>query len=201
MSATIPAVGRRRRAAAVITEVLSPIYLVAGLLLLVAWHSAPTRGQAVAVGIVSAVFASLIPFAVLLHGIRRGHLADRHLRPREQRPVMMVISLASVLTGLLLLAVWGAPRELLALVAAMVVGLVSTLVVTLWWKISIHSAVAAGTAVILLLVFGPPLLAVAPVVGMIGWSRVALGDHTAPQVTAGATLGAVIAATVFSLLR
>ena len=202
MRATSQTSGSRRRAAVVISEVFSPVYLVAGLLLLVAWHSAPTPGQAIALGVVSALFASLIPFALLLHGVRRGRLADRHLRLREQRPIMMGIGLASVIVGLLVLVLWGAPRDLLALIAAMVTGLATTLLVTLKWKISIHTAVAAGTAVILALVLGAPLLLVAaPVLGLIAWSRVELSDHTPAQVVAGAGVGAMIAATVFSLLR
>jgi hypothetical protein len=35
-------------------------------------------------------------------------------------------------------------------------------VITLWWKISVHAAIAAGAATVLLLVFGPALLAVWP---------------------------------------
>jgi membrane-associated phospholipid phosphatase len=53
---------------------------------------------------------------------------------------------------------------------------------------------------VLLLVFGPALLAVWPLVGVIAWSRVQVGDHTAAQVLAGVALGVVVNATVFSLL-
>jgi membrane-associated phospholipid phosphatase len=66
---------------------------------------------------------------------------------------------------------------------------------------SVHSAVAAGSVAILALVFGPLLLATAPLVALIGWSRVRLGDHTLAQVLVGAGVGAVVAASVFSLLR
>ena len=113
----------------------------------------------------------------------------------------LLVGIASVLIGLWLLTAWSAPRDLVALVGAMTVGLVVSLLVTLGWKISIHTAVAAGAAVILVLVFGPPLLALSPVVGLIGWSRVEIGDHTPAQVAMGAVLGAVVAAGAFSLLR
>ena len=51
-------------------------------------------------------------------------------------------------------------------------------VITLWWKISVHAAIAAGTATVLLLVFGLALLVVWPLVALIAWSRVQVGDHT-----------------------
>ena len=109
--------------------------------------------------------------------------------------------MASVLVGLAILAVRGAPRELVALVAALAVGLASSLAVTLVWKISIHVAVVTGAIVILGLVFGAAYLALLPAVALAGWSRVAVGDHTPPQVGAGAVLGGAVAAIIFPALR
>ena len=74
-------------------------------------------------------------------------------------------------------------------------------VITLWWKISVHAAIAAGAATVLTLVFGTALLAAWPLVAVIAWSRVQVGDHTTGQILAGIALGVVVNATVFSLLR
>jgi membrane-associated phospholipid phosphatase len=191
----------RRRVARLVTEVLAPAPIVAALLLVVAWRSAPTATEAMAWGLLAALFASVLPFLYILRGVWRGRLSDHHVGIREQRLIPLLTGIASVLIGLGLLAAWSAPRDLVALVAAMTVGLVVSLLVTLAWKLSIHTAVAAGAAVILVLVFGSALLALAPVVGLIGWSRVEIGDHTPAQVAMGAVLGAVVAAGVFSWLR
>jgi membrane-associated phospholipid phosphatase len=191
----------RRRVARLVTEVLAPAPIVAALLLVVAWRSASTTTEAMAWGLLAVLFASLLPFLFILRGVWRGRLSDHHVGIRQQRPMPLLVGIASVLIGLGLLTAWSAPRDLVALVGAMTVGLVVSLLVTLGWKISIHTAVAAGAAVILVLVFGPPLLALSPVVGLIGWSRVEIGDHTPAQVATGAVLGAVVAAGAFSLLR
>jgi membrane-associated phospholipid phosphatase len=74
-------------------------------------------------------------------------------------------------------------------------------VITLWWKISVPAAIAAGAATVLLLVFGLALLVVWPLVALIAWSRVQVGDHTPAQVLAGIALGIVVNATIFPLLR
>ena len=47
---------------------------------------------------------------------------------------------------------------MVALQASIAVGVACGWVITLWWKISIHAAIAAGAATVLLLVFGPALL-------------------------------------------
>jgi membrane-associated phospholipid phosphatase len=192
---------RRLRTARLVTEVLAPAPIVAVLPLVVAWHSTPTAALAIAWGVTASLFASVLPFAVILLGVRRGRLTDHHVGVRQQRARPMLLGVASVLAGLELLVVVGAPRELVALVAAMTVGLSVSLLVTLWWKVSVHTAVAAGAATVLALVFGPALLAVWPLVGVIGWSRVQLGDHTPAQVLVGVVLGAGVAATIFPLLR
>ena len=64
-----------------------------------------------------------------------------------------------------------------------------------------HAAIAAGAATALLLVFGPALLAPWPVVAVIAWSRIQLGDHMPAQVLAGVALGIVVTATILPLLR
>jgi membrane-associated phospholipid phosphatase len=184
-----------------VTEVLAPAPIVAVLPLIVAWYSTPTAVMAIAWGLTASLFASVLPFTVILVGVRRGRFTDHHVGVRQQRALPMLMGIASVLIGLGLLVVFRAPRQLVALVAAMTVGLSVSLLVTLWWKVSVHTAVAAGAAVVLVLVFGPALLAVWPLVGLIGWSRVTLGDHTPAQVVVGALLGAVVAATSFPLLR
>ena len=64
-----------------------------------------------------------------------------------------------------------------------------------------HAAIAAGAATVLLLVFGLALLVVWPLVAVIAWSRVQVGDHTPAQVLAGIALGIVVNAIIFPLLR
>jgi membrane-associated phospholipid phosphatase len=189
----------RLRAARLVTEVFAPAPIVAALPLVVAWHDTSSAAAAIAWGVTASLFASVLPFAVILLGVRHGRLTDRHVGLRQERALPMLMGVASILVGLGLLVMLQAPRELVALVVSMTVGLSVSLLVTLWWKVSVHTAVAAGAATVLGLVFGPSLLAVWPLVGAIGWSRVELGDHTPAQVVVGAVLGAGVAATIFPL--
>src|SRR5439155_24010028 len=168
----------RRRIARTITEVFAPAPTVAALLVVVSWHSAATAEDALRWAVVSVVFASLIPLAYIIRGVRQQRLSDHHVSVREQRPVVLLFGIGSVLVGVAALVYLGAPRELVALVGAMAVGLLSSMLVTLFWKISVHSAVIAGTMVTLILVFGPPLIAFGLVVALVAWARVVLGDHT-----------------------
>jgi membrane-associated phospholipid phosphatase len=196
-----PHIPRRLRVARLVGELLSPPPILVALALVVAWDSSPTLAVAVAWGAVAALFASVLPYALIVRGVRRGRLSDRNISLREQRVRFGGVAIASLLLGLAVLAAFGAPAEMVALLASIAVGVACGWVITLWWKISVHAAIAAGAATVLTLVFGPALLAAWPLVALIAWSRVQVGDHTPAQVLAGVALGVVVNATIFPLLR
>jgi hypothetical protein len=193
--------GWSRRLARLVTEVLAPAPVIAALLLAVAWHSAATPGEALKWALLAAAFCSFLPMLYILRGVRRGRLTDHHVRLRRQRRGPLLVAVGSVLIGLTLLLVTGAPRDVVALVGAGAVGLLVAVTITLVWKISVHVAVASGAVVVLALVFGPALLALAPLVALCAWARVAVRDHTPAQVVAGAAVGAAVAGVAFPLLR
>jgi len=190
----------RTHLARAVTELLAPANLAVAQLLLVSWHSSPGL-TGLSWGLLTATFCGLIPYGIVVVGVRRGRWTDRHIRVRQQRPVPFLVAIASFLAGLALLVALGAPQELIALVLAMLTCLAATLLVTLWWKLSLHTAAASGTVAILVLTFGPLLILALPAVGLVAWARIRLGDHTLTQTLAGAALGGLVAATVFILLR
>jgi membrane-associated phospholipid phosphatase len=191
---------RRLRVARLVGEVLSPPPILVALTLVVAWASSPTPAMAARWGAIAALFASVLPYALILRGVRQGRLTDKNISLREQRIRFGVVAITSILLGLVLLAAFDAPAEMVALLAAVAVGVACGWVITLWWKISVHAAIAAGAATVLTLVFGPALVVVWPLVALIAWSRVQVGDHTPAQVLAGIALGIVVNATIFPLL-
>lgn len=191
----------RMRLARIVTEALAPAVLVAVLLLLLGWHSDGFRLRGLLWGGVAALFESVLPFAYILGGVRAGRLTDHHVSDRRQRRGPLLVGLASVAVGFAVLVALGAPRQLLAAVVAGGAGLVVAVVVSHWWKMSIHAAVAAGACAILTLVFGPYALLALPLVVLVGWSRVQLTDHTAGQVLVGTVVGALVAGAVFGTLR
>lgn len=188
------------RTARLITDTLAPANLVIAILLVIGRHSTGSI-TGLGWGLLAALFCGGIPFAIIMLGVKRGRWTDKHVRVRRQRAVPLLATMASVLVGIALLVALGAPRELFALVVAMLVGLLITMIVTVWWKVSVHTAVASGVVVILLLAFGPQMAPLLLGVAAVGWSRVALRDHMPAQTVVGALLGGLAAAVVFSLLH
>lgn len=187
------------RSARLITDGLDPKTWIIADTLLIGWHTAGFSG--IGWGLLGCLFAAVIPLAFIKYGIRRGRWADRHVGQRRQRITVMVFIIGSVATGILLMALLGSPRTMIALIAAMLVTLAALLAVTPVWKISVHAAVSSGSVAMLALTYGPWLLLAYPLVALVGWSRVELKDHTLAQVLAGTAVGAAVAATTFALVR
>ncbi|MFD9654869.1 hypothetical protein [Streptomyces mirabilis] len=152
-------------------------------------------------GLFAALFTSVLPSVILGWGERHSYWSDRHVRQRQQRLVAGPVVLASVITGTGLLYGLEATRDVCALVAAMLAVLLVLMAITFFWKVSVHCAVAAGALAVLASLYGPVVVMTAPLVALIGWSRVRLRCHTIAQVAVGACVGAVVGGAAFDLLR
>ena len=190
------------RVARIITEALSPAVVVILLPMSVAWsstgHDVP---RTVLWSTVVATFYSVLPMIFIVRGARRGRWDGHHVRDREHRFVPMLMCLASALAGLVILLLGDAPREVIALSWAMIITLLVCILITRWWKVSLHATVAGGAVAMLTLLYGPWLLTLVLLVGLVCWSRVRLTDHTATQVVVGALLGPIIGGAVFLVIR
>jgi membrane-associated phospholipid phosphatase len=192
----------RYRVARIITEVLSPAVVVILLPISVAWqatgHDTP---RTLLWSVVVATFYSVLPMIFIGLGARRGRWDGHHVRDREHRLVPMLMCLVSALAGLAILLLGSAPRDVIALSWAMIVTLLVCTVITRWWKVSLHATVAGGAVATVTLLYGPWLLLLVGLLGLVCWSRVKLTDHTATQVLVGALLGPTVGGAVFLLLR
>lgn len=183
---------RPDRLARGVTDLLAPQVLVIAMPPVIGLLGQGWAGAAW--GLVASVLCGGVPAAVIAAGVRSGRLDSHHIVDRASRPAPLLSAVAGVLGALVLLALLGAPRLLLAVVVAMLAALAVTIPVTLRWKISFHAAVCAGTVVVLAYVLpaAPVLLAGAAVVALVCWARVRLAHHTLAQVAAGAAVGALV---------
>ena len=164
----------------------------------IGWHADGRAG--LGWGLLAALFTAVLPTLFISAGIRRGRWSDRNVGARRPRLVVLAFITASVATGLILLLVLGAPRLLTGYLAFMLASVAVLASVTVAWKISIHCAVASGSVAILALTYGPVVLCGCALVGLLGWARVAVDDHTVAQVVACAVLGAGAAALAYAVL-
>ncbi len=173
-----------------ISQVGSPPALVLLTLILITLHY-PYPGA----WLWSTVYLLLvmgIPLTYLLVQVRRGNLTDVDVQLREQRSRPFLVTLGCLVTAWIVMFAGGAPPMLMVMTGAAILQSFVILLITIRWKISVHSATAAGMTVLILRVVG---LAAAPLVvtvPLIAWSRIKLRRHTLPQTLAGILLGSGI---------
>lgn len=186
------------RVAYVISQICSPPVLGAVAMALIASTlSSPRAWMWAGVYVFLAILAPVFHLVWLL---RHGRVADLDVQLREQRARPLSFAIACAALAVLVMALGAAPLEMVVLAGAL--GVQTTLIfgITLRWKISVHSAAAAGVATLAWSLIGTllPLLIGVP---LIAWSRVRLGRHTLAQTIAGTLLGLTIFLSARLLMR
>jgi membrane-associated phospholipid phosphatase len=143
----------------------------------------------------------VIPLFLLLVLVRLGRVTDHHVSDRKQRAPVLLMALASIVAGLLVLYAAGAPQSVVAMVLAVVAGVVVLAGVSPFWKISGHAAAISSSAVIAVLMLGAQWLPLLLLIPAVGWSRVVLRAHTLAQVVAGSLFGGVVMAGIWRVLQ
>jgi membrane-associated phospholipid phosphatase len=187
----------RLRTARVVTEATAPLIVCALLIPFVAWKGDGRASHGLAWGLAVMLPVAVLPLLYLRYGARTGRWEDHHVRDRAKRGRPLLLALVMALIALAGTSCGKGPRALVALLLAMFLGLVAVGAITCFWKISVHTAVATGALAVLVALLGPLALAGAPLLLLVAWSRVALGDHSMSQVAAGAALGAAVTLVVF----
>ena len=152
-------------------------------------------------GLMASVFAGVVPFLIVLAFFLKGRISDMHVAVKEQRWVPLGASILSGVLGLIALRAVNAPVALLALTAGYLANAVVFIIVSFFWKASIHSGVYTGA-------FGACAMVVSPWwwLGLLGlpgiiWARSQRGRHTVPQGIVGACIAlAVMSATYLAVM-
>lgn len=139
----------------------------------------------------------LIPCAYITWLVYAGKAVDFHLPLREQRIRPLLLSLLTGLVTWLILYREDAPSLLQMLAAINGVQMALFLIITFYWKISLHCTAATILSALAVVLFGASAVPFTVSVPLIAWSRVYLRRHTLAQTIAGVCLGVGILTPAF----
>lgn len=129
----------------------------------------------------------VLPITFLVWLWARGMVSDLDVCQRKERARPMLAALGGAATSLILLRLGSAPQLLLGIGMATFLQLALVFIVTLRWKISVHTTAAASFAVLMWGLLGA--VAWLGVIPLIAWARLHLKRHTLAQTIAGALWG------------
>ncbi len=136
------------------------------------------------------------PVSSIAYLVYKKQVENYYLYHRKERIIPMAITVAYTFGLFYILQRFNLPRPVMATMGVAVIGVASTLIITLFWKISAHMMGIAGiTGVVLAL---SQLLVPAPLVlilllfiltGMVGTARLIQNSHNLRQILVGWVLG------------
>jgi len=172
-----------------LSQIASPPVLAVVMAGLCAAHSPEAgawRWAAIHAGLTVA-----IPIVILVWLVARGTVSDLDVRHREQRVGPMLAALLGSAVSLALLSLGQAPQLLFVIGLATYLQLFLIFIVTLHWKISVHTTAAASFTVLMCSLAGATALPLVGLILLVAWARMRLKRHTLAQTVAGALLGSL----------
>jgi len=141
--------------------------------------------------ITSITFSSVIPMlSIFLWGKLRG--VDVDIPDRMERLSMLLTSTASYFAGFFVLYYLGSPSLISSLMLCYTINTLVAVIISMYWKISLHVMTAASAFVAITIALGPIGLVAFLMIPVVAWCRLRIKRHTLGQTVAGALLGIVL---------
>ena len=175
----------RVRIARYVSNILSPLTISLPFIFFVALYHAQNMLTALLYTLIILFFISFGPMVYILVGVRMGKFTDADVSMRSQRVGPFLFGITSALIGLATLFFTHGPKNLQTLLLITIVSGFVMMIVTFWWKISIHASSLAAAATLLTALYGSIVLPAFVLLAAVCWSRVVLRRHTLGQVVAG----------------
>jgi len=188
-----------KRLAKLISNIVNPFLVSFVLIILLSFESTSSTSGALKWSSISIALSVLPVFVVVVYLVRNQKLEGIFVNPRHQRNKIYLLASALAVVGCLVLFYAGAPRLLVAAFVAGMVGIVIFMGINFFWKISLHTAFAAASVTVLIIVYGAIGASTVVLLPPVAWARTGTKLHSLAQVATGALLAAVIVAIVFWL--
>jgi membrane-associated phospholipid phosphatase len=195
--------GRLSGVAEIISSIFDPLVLALVSLLLILQKTSEISSpiEFVSWFLLVVVIGIAPPVGFLIYRIRSGKIQDWFITNRVERKAISLVTLVSALTLVVIISLLQGPRLLLAfsLVSFFISLLIS--LITLYWKVSVHTNSITTFTLILIFLYGPVYSFSLLLVPLVGWARWELGKHTFSQVTGGIFISIGVFLVVFRLFN
>ncbi|MBI5356069.1 hypothetical protein HZB78_00455 [Candidatus Collierbacteria bacterium] len=181
-----------------ISRLFDPAWMIPGMLAAAAGWSL-LNGLRWRFIVILLLIDGLIPFLYFVHLLSTKEISDWDTTKREQRIKLYAFTLVCHSTGVIMAWLLGKIMLAKILLIFLVLAAVFTLI-TLIWKISIHTGVVSAAVIFLSFLFGRNWLWLFLIVALVAWARITMKKHTLLQAVAGAAVGAGIIFIGFRLL-
>jgi hypothetical protein len=164
-----------------------------------AWSEVGAFLPALGWAVLALLFADGVPLIYIALGKHFGWVSGFDLPRRVERPPFIAVNLIGNGFGYLLLHALNAPDSLSTLLLVYMALGVSMIVISSFWKISLHAGGVGGFAAFLTWIFSPAWALTFLAIPLVGWARVHRQRHNWVQVAAGGLVGASVTLIVLAI--
>jgi membrane-associated phospholipid phosphatase len=187
----------KRRFAYLTSTILNPFIVSLAVVVFLSFQSTSSVGDGLKWSLLFIGFTLLPIFLAILYLVHKDKVDNIFLMVRQQRhQIYLVASMCTVACCVILFSL-NAPLVLVATMVAALSAMLVFMLINFTWKISLHTAFAAGSVTVLIITYGATGAFAAVLVPPIAWSRIELKYHSLTQTVAGALLMALIVFVVF----
>jgi len=197
------------RWASLLTYVLNPFITSPLFLGLALAHLGAPPEEIVRVTALAFILFTLIPLLYLVYLVKKGHAQTLEVRNRKQRIRPFLFGLGIHILGIAWLSqyIQTAHPFFVGILFIQALNLFLILLITLWWKISIHLVSFASLISSLFFIYTHPwppadtpsdftlpvfIYGLIPFLFLLAWARVRLSAHTWTQVIGGMLFGLIV---------
>lgn len=177
------------RLAKIVSDVINPAVVTAIVVVMIAAMTHAWQWTLVYV-----LGAIGLPTVYIYYLLRRGIISDFHIRNRQERYNPMFFTVVTTTLAWLGLRLGGAPDQLTMFAFIGIFQTALLLLITVYWKISVHTTAIAALSIFLVGMFGWQASGALLLIPLVAWARLRTNSHTLRQ-----TIGGTIAGTVFIL--
>ncbi len=189
--------GRGYAIARFLSQLLHPLFLTTLSLLLVGFYGVANQPAGLLWALLVAVL-QIVPLTTFYTiRLRRGAYSDEDVSNRHQRNELYMFALFTAVISIGILLMLRAPLPIIALLLSALLLNISSWLINLSWKISVHAA-SMGYCTTIALIYSRPIgIILACCALALGWARVRTRNHSPGQVVAGMLLASACVLVVF----
>jgi len=187
----------RKRVAKLTSNILNPYLVSLVVIIVLSLESASSLSDAIKWSLILVGVTIMPVFSVIVYLAHKEKLEGIFIVARRQRNKFYLLACICAVASFLILLLGDAPLVLIATFVAALSAIIVFMGINLLWKISLHTAFAAGSVTVLTILYGAVGASTVMLVPPIAWARIELKQHSLAQAVAGALLAALIVVVVF----
>jgi len=180
-----------------ISAFLSPYITAAIFIMIIVYQNTKNLSQFLPWMGIAFFFAIMIPGGYILWKLEKKEIADIHLSDHTERKIPFMITAISATAGALVLFLIGAAKPVVVMMVAFAMNAITVALITLFWKVSIHTALYSSVITVLVILYGAKFAWLYLLLIPLAWSRIYRHRHSLQQVIGGAIIAFVSTSLVF----